>query len=88
MIYYNRLNDLKEKRTMITSKCIYLLNRPRFICRSGLTWAKKYFVSEFMDITIDAKRLCLVLRMATEDDLVMQVTNLECSKLETIDYTT
>jgi len=86
MICFSRKNEnLKQKRCIVTDRALYFLKKGVVSCQSGLTFAQKFRVADFKDITIDRKRLCLVLHMAKDDDLFLQIANLNLTELEGFD---
>lgn len=76
-IFIRHFDRVVEKRIVLTNRYLYFLRR-RLACwcgsSSGLTFASKIPVTEFIELTIDSARRCVVLHCNKIDDVFLQVT--------------
>lgn len=78
----------KKKKALITNKGLYFLHQSRWcLCFTGLTFSQKFPASDFKEITVDTKRLSLVLHTPRHmDDLVIQMEEMSDSIWKFMDY--
>lgn len=88
LLYSRKKGKVKQKKVVVTSKALYFLQQCTWICnRTGITFGQKFPIAEFKEMTLDAKRLCLVIHTSMKhDDIMIQMEDLSIQEFASKDY--
>lgn len=88
LLFSRKQGIVKQKKVVLTNKAMYFLQKSSWICnQSGITFGQKFPVSEFRELTIDTRRLCLVIHTSVnDDDIMLQMENLSLEEFAVINY--
>lgn len=76
-----------KKKTVITNKSLYFIQQACCISLTGITFAQKCQTTDFKELTVDTKRLSLVIHTSRDlDDLEIQMEDMPDNVWKILDY--